>query len=116
MDIFLRGLSLHRMAEIVKLNAAVVAMIKPTAQQPLHDAREGLDHGVYLVGRYTTRHLVGMASRTFHKSSRLQGKLPGGLFLTAALAALEHLAINESLVPFPMSAGQNSTAYFTGSH
>jgi hypothetical protein len=104
------------MAQVVKLNAAVVTVIKPAAQQTLNYARDGLDHRVDFVGCNAARYLVGVAAWTLNEGSRFQGKLSGRLLFNAALTALQDLLVDEPLIPLPMPPSQTSTTFCADHH
>jgi hypothetical protein len=108
--------SLHGMAQIIELDAAVVAMVESSAQKPLHHARECLYHRIDLVRRNPSRHLVGMASRALNQRGRFQRELPRCLSFNLAFPALQHLLIEETLVPSAVPACHSPAAFCANRH
>ena len=110
------GRSLHRVAKIVELNAAVVAVIEAASEQALHNTRKRLDDRVDFIRRDPAGDLVSMATGALHNRSRLQSKLPRRLLFDTAFPALQHLFVNKALVPFAVTTCQTSSALFADCH
>jgi hypothetical protein len=110
------GLRSDRLTDIVKLNAAVAAMVQVRTPKLLYEIEKPFVHGVDLVPRRQARQPVCAAARAARIISQVE-RIPAWFRLSSVTKiALEHAHIKELFTKSSMDAAQSSVASGTVEH